>query len=146
MASNMKPSNSILKLPLYSAIESLTEYIVTGIINKHMSNFLKETIGKNLLELCIEIIRLIPIANRKINTKEERIKTISLIIENVDLIKINIKLLRKFKCITEKKYSVAVGLAADVGRQAQGWINYLEGNDCLNKKNNYSSPFENKKG
>jgi hypothetical protein len=80
----------------------------------------KEVLGKRIETLALEVLELVCLAEYdEINSKLKKLNKIS---NNIDLLKVLIRLLYETKSSTKKKYILLEGNLQEMGRMTGGWI------------------------
>ena len=104
-------------LPVYKKALDLTIYIETIVMG--FSRYHKYTAGKDLRNLSRRIVVLIA----KANLKSVRKATLEEALENIEELKILIRICKEIKAFRSlKSYEFAARLTIDVARQCEGWL------------------------
>ena len=103
-------------LPVYKKALDLAVYIETIVF--HFSRYHKYTVGADLRNLSRRIVVLVA----KANLKSVRKVTLVEALDNIEDLKIHIRICKEIKAFRSlKSYEFAARLTIDVARQCEGW-------------------------
>ena len=105
-------------LPIYKLAYELL--ILATNLTKNMPRDFKATIGGTIRKECVDIMTLIFRANCAV----DKTPYLDKLIERVQVAELMFRVSKDTRLISVKQYAVAIGITAQVGRQANGWRKY----------------------
>ena len=109
------------ELPVYKASYDLLLEIF--VFTKDLRKEYKYTIGEKVKERVFEVLLGVYRANNSRNREESLAKTL----EDVEYIRLSLRLLRDLRVLNDEKYARLVVLCEDVAVQLEKWMKYESG-------------------
>lgn len=91
-------------------------------MTKNFPKEFKYTLGEKIKDELMELIVLI----YRANSESDKVVTVRLIAERIQVIEILIRLIQDLKLISKTQYISLVEMTQSLNKQTQGWINSLK--------------------
>ncbi|MBF5059417.1 four helix bundle protein [Candidatus Neptunochlamydia vexilliferae] len=114
----MAYSSNVVDAPLFKKIYDLSQVIHTNYIK--IPKFYRHTLWQQCASLTLELIRDMVKAYRVF--EEERLATLHTMSDNLDLLKVLVRLTKDSQAIQKKPYVEIEMMLQEVGRMLGGWI------------------------
>ena len=102
-------------LSIYRAAMSLLHMAI--ILTRNIPRDLKQSLGKRVIDECIEVVMLIARANA---TQDKR-PHLTLLVERVQVVEFLMRLFKDSRFISVEQHAKAIEVTSSVGKQANAW-------------------------
>ena len=102
-------------LSIYRAAMGLLH--MATILTRNIPRDLKQSLGKRVIDECIEVVMLIARANA---TQDKR-PHLTLLVERVQVVEFLMRLFKDSRFISVEQHAKAIEVTASVGKQANAW-------------------------
>ena len=102
-------------LSIYRAAMGLLH--MATILTRNIPRDLKQSLGKRVIDECIEVVMLIARANA---TQDKR-PHLTLLVERVQVVEFLMRLFKDSRFISVEQHAKAIQVTASVGKQANAW-------------------------
>ena len=109
------------QLPIYKSTYDMLLRLMQVV--KHFEREYKHTLGEKIQHEAIELVICIYRANQK----ERRESTIKEILEHIQFLGLFLRIAHDLKLVPMAHYAEVVEMIDNVSRQAQGWLNSING-------------------
>lgn len=106
------------ELAIYNAAIGLLHMATT--LTRNIPRDLKQSLGKRVIDECIEVLMLIARANA---TQDKR-PHLTLLVEKVQVVEFLMRLFKDNRFISVPQHAKAIEVTASIGKQANAWKRY----------------------
>lgn len=106
------------ELAIYNAAMGLLHMATT--LTRNIPRDLKHSLGKRVIDECIEVLMLIARANA---TQDKR-PHLTLLVEKVQVVEFLMRLFKDNRFISVPQHAKAIEVTASIGKQANAWKRY----------------------
>ena len=106
------------ELAIYNAAMGLLHMATT--LTRNIPRDLKQSLGKRVIDECIEVLMLIARANA---TQDKR-PHLTLLVEKVQVVEFLMRLFKDNRFISVPQHAKAIEVTASIGKQANAWKRY----------------------
>ena len=106
------------ELAIYNAAMGLLHMATT--LTRNIPRDLKQSLGKRVIDECIEVLMLIARANA---TQDKR-PHLTLLVEKVQVVEFLMRLFKDNRFISVSQHAKAIEVTASIGKQANAWKRY----------------------